>query len=51
MATAAADLLEVNELDIDLVMLLEGEEETDSAGFQDACKRHAAEIGKIDAGV
>ena len=37
-AAAAADLRAAQALEIDLVMVIEGEEETGSAGFQDAIK-------------
>lgn len=39
-ACAAASLLENKNLDVDLVMLIEGEEESGSAGFQKAVKEH-----------
>lgn len=37
-AIAAAELREKGELEVDLVMVIEGEEETGSSGFQDAVK-------------
>ncbi|CAD6564202.1 MAG: hypothetical protein CYPHOPRED_003217 [Cyphobasidiales sp. Tagirdzhanova-0007] len=48
-ACAAADLLDADNLNVELLLILEGEEETDSAGFQAALHRHASEIGHIDA--
>lgn len=40
MATAASTLLEQRSLDVDLVMLIEGEEETGSSGLMDAVQAH-----------
>ncbi|KZT64245.1 Zn-dependent exopeptidase [Daedalea quercina L-15889] len=48
-ACAAADLLGRRALDLDLVMLIEGEEEAGSGGFADAVKRNKNAIGPIDA--
>jgi di- and tripeptidase len=39
-AAAASDLLKRQELPIDLVMIIEGEEETGSAGFQEAIRQN-----------
>ena len=39
-ACAAADLLARRALDLDLVMLIEGEEEAGSGGFAEAVKRN-----------
>jgi di- and tripeptidase len=39
-ACAAAELLQNRALGVDLVFLIEGEEETGSAGFVDAIKEH-----------
>lgn len=39
-ACAAAELLGRRQLGLDLVLLIEGEEETGSNGFEDAVKRH-----------
>lgn len=39
-ACAAAELLGRRALDLDLVMLIEGEEEAGSGGFAEAVKRH-----------
>ncbi|KAG1749335.1 hypothetical protein EDB19DRAFT_1682039 [Suillus lakei] len=48
-ACAAAELLQTRALGVDLVFLIEGEEETGSAGFVDAIKEHKHLIGSIDA--
>ncbi|KAI0726272.1 Zn-dependent exopeptidase [Fomitopsis betulina] len=48
-ACAAAELLGRRALDLDLVMLIEGEEEAGSGGFAEAVKRHKDAIGPIDA--
>ncbi|KAI0785192.1 Zn-dependent exopeptidase [Abortiporus biennis] len=48
-ACAAAELLRKRALDLDLVMLIEGEEEAGSGGFSDAVKKHKHLIGPIDA--
>ncbi|KZW01583.1 glutathione degradosome [Exidia glandulosa HHB12029] len=48
-ATAASDLLARRKLDLDLVMLVEGEEEVGSPGFCDAVRRHKDQIGHVDA--
>ena len=47
-ACAAAELLEAGKLDADLVMLIEGEEEAGSLGFEQAVLAHRAAIGSID---
>ncbi|KAH9924603.1 Zn-dependent exopeptidase [Epithele typhae] len=47
-ACAAADLLARRALDIDLVLLIEGEEEAGSGGFAETVKRHKEAIGSID---
>ncbi|GAA5877521.1 hypothetical protein JCM3774_005895 [Rhodotorula dairenensis] len=47
-AAAASDLRRRQELEVDLVMVLEGEEETGSAGFQEAIKRNRDLIGDVD---
>jgi acetylornithine deacetylase/succinyl-diaminopimelate desuccinylase-like protein len=39
-ACAAAELLRKRALGVDLVFLIEGEEETGSAGFMDAIRKH-----------
>lgn len=39
-AAAASDLRLAQALDVDLVMIVEGEEETGSAGFQDAIRKN-----------
>lgn len=39
-AAAASELKAKGELDVDLVMVIEGEEETGSAGFQDAIRKN-----------
>ncbi|KAG1743250.1 glutathione degradosome [Suillus paluster] len=47
-ACAAAELLQDRALGVDLVFLIEGEEETGSAGFVNAIKEHKHLIGNID---
>lgn len=47
-ACAAAALRERRMLDVDLVMIIEGEEEAGSAGFVQAMHRHKEDIGHID---
>ncbi|KAL8283220.1 hypothetical protein RQP46_005998 [Phenoliferia psychrophenolica] len=47
-AAAASDLRAKQALDVDMVMVIEGEEETGSAGFQDAIRRNRNLIGDID---
>lgn len=47
-ACAAAALRQRRELDVDLVMLIEGEEEAGSRGFASAVRRHRAAIGDVD---
>ncbi|POY70603.1 hypothetical protein BMF94_6381 [Rhodotorula taiwanensis] len=47
-AAAASDLRRRQELEVDLVMTIEGEEETGSAGFQEAIRSHRDIIGDID---
>lgn len=39
-AYAASTLLDSRALDVDLIMLIEGEEEAGSAGFQEAVRKH-----------
>ncbi|KAF9219228.1 glutathione degradosome [Gyrodon lividus] len=48
-ACAAAELLRKRALEVDLVFLIEGEEETGSSGFMDALREHKQQIGDIDA--
>ncbi|KAH9917958.1 Zn-dependent exopeptidase [Fomitopsis serialis] len=48
-ACAAAELLGRRALDLDLVMLIEGEEEAGSGGFVEAVKRNKNAIGPVDA--
>lgn len=43
-ACAAANLLRRRSLDVDLVMLIEGEEETGSKGFMEAVKWNKVSI-------
>jgi len=43
-ACAAAELLGRRQLELDLVFLIEGEEETGSNGFSEAVRRHKVEI-------
>ncbi|KAI0078214.1 Zn-dependent exopeptidase [Panus rudis PR-1116 ss-1] len=47
-ACAAADLLRRRCLDVDLVMLIEGEEESGSGGFAETVQRYKEQIGPID---
>ncbi|GAA5842241.1 hypothetical protein JCM3766R1_005079 [Sporobolomyces carnicolor] len=47
-AAAASELRAKQELEVDLVMVIEGEEETGSAGFQDAIRKNRDLIGEID---
>lgn len=47
-ACATAQLLEQRELAVDVVLLIEGEEEANSTGFQEAVKRHRDQLGAID---
>jgi di- and tripeptidase len=47
-ACAAASLQERRLLDVDLVMIIEGEEESGSAGFLQALRRYKDDIGHID---
>lgn len=46
-AAAASELREKQELDVDLVMVIEGEEETGSAGFQDAIRSNRVRLDLI----
>ncbi|OCF30670.1 di- and tripeptidase [Kwoniella heveanensis BCC8398] len=48
-ACAAASLRQRRELDVDLVMIIEGEEEAGSRGFAPAVRKHKDQIGHIDA--
>lgn len=45
-ACAAADLLERRALDLDLVVLIEGEEEAGSGGFEETVRRHKVAISR-----
>lgn len=45
---AAAALQRRRELDVDLVMLIEGEEEAGSRGFANAVRKHKDSIGEVD---
>ncbi|PHH49871.1 putative di- and tripeptidase DUG2 [Ceratocystis fimbriata CBS 114723] len=45
---AVADLMQKKALENDIVFLIEGEEESGSAGFQDAVKRNKHLIGPVD---
>lgn len=47
-ACAAAALREKRMLEVDLIMIIEGEEEAGSAGFVQAMQRHKNDIGHID---
>ncbi|KAL7423602.1 hypothetical protein Q5752_001183 [Cryptotrichosporon argae] len=47
-ASAAAALRQRRELDVDLVMLIEGEEEAGSSGFAAAVRKNKDSIGPID---
>lgn len=47
-ACAAASLRESRKLDIDIVLIIEGEEESGSAGFNETMRKHKDEIGPID---
>ena len=46
-AYAASELLHAKELNVDVVMLVEGEQETGSKGFQACLREHKELIGKI----
>ncbi|GJE91816.1 Zn-dependent exopeptidase [Phanerochaete sordida] len=48
-ACAAADLLKQRALELDVVMLLEGEEEAGSRGFMETVRKNKDKIGPIDA--
>ncbi|KAK8854957.1 hypothetical protein IAR55_003697 [Kwoniella newhampshirensis] len=48
-ACAAASLRQRRELEVDLVMIIEGEEEAGSRGFASTVRAHKADIGHIDA--
>ncbi|OBZ71455.1 putative di- and tripeptidase DUG2 [Grifola frondosa] len=48
-ACAAAELLGRRALELDLVLLVEGEEEAGSGGFAEAVRRNKDAIGRIDA--
>ncbi|KAI0927550.1 hypothetical protein AcV5_008062 [Taiwanofungus camphoratus] len=48
-ACAAADLLGRRALELDLVLLIEGEEEAGSGGFGETVRKHKEAIGHIDA--
>jgi di- and tripeptidase len=47
-ACAAASLQERRLLDVDIIMIIEGEEESGSAGFLQALRRYKDDIGHID---
>ncbi|PWN53660.1 WD40 repeat-like protein [Violaceomyces palustris] len=47
-ACAASQLLGTRSLDVDVVFLIEGEEESGSIGFKEAVRQHKDEIGDID---
>ncbi|GAA5875874.1 hypothetical protein JCM1840_002961 [Sporobolomyces johnsonii] len=47
-AAAASELRAQQALEVDFVMVIEGEEETGSAGFQDAIRKNRDLIGDID---
>ncbi|KAK0539644.1 hypothetical protein OC835_001043 [Tilletia horrida] len=47
-ACAAAELLARRELEMDVVMLIEGEEEVGSGGLAEAVRKASAQIGPID---
>ncbi|ORY68046.1 hypothetical protein BCR35DRAFT_294767 [Leucosporidium creatinivorum] len=47
-AAAVGELRRKGELEVEVVMLVEGEEETGSAGFQEAVRRNRHLIGNID---
>ncbi|GAA5984956.1 hypothetical protein JCM11641_005597 [Rhodosporidiobolus odoratus] len=47
-ASAASELRKQQALEVDVVMVIEGEEEAGSTGFQDAIKKHRDLIGDID---
>lgn len=48
-ACAASDMLARRRLEVDVVMLVEGEEEVGSPGFGEAVRRHKDQIGHVDA--
>lgn len=48
-ASAASMLLRDRKLNVDLVFLVEGEEESGSGGFEEAVKKYRDEIGTVDA--
>ncbi|KIO31561.1 hypothetical protein M407DRAFT_19497 [Tulasnella calospora MUT 4182] len=48
-ACAASEMLARRSLDIDLVLLIEGEEEAGSGGFEEAVRKYKDQIGHIDA--
>ncbi|CAO1633726.1 unnamed protein product [Sympodiomycopsis kandeliae] len=47
-ATAVSRLWHMRKLDVDVVLLIEGEEESGSVGFHEALKREKERIGHID---
>ena len=47
-AHAASELLHAQSLDIDVVMLIEGEQETGSRGFAETLRAHRAAVGPVD---
>ena len=46
-ACAAAELLGRRQLELDLVFLIEGEEETGSSGFGEGVRRHKVETNQL----
>lgn len=48
-ACAAAELLKKRQLGCDLVMMIEGEEEAGSVGFEDTVRKYKELIGDVDA--
>lgn len=47
-ACAAASLRDNRKLDVDVVLVIEGEEESGSAGFRETLAKHCDEIGPVD---
>ncbi|KAG8893744.1 hypothetical protein FRC01_013378, partial [Tulasnella sp. 417] len=48
-ACAASEMLARRSLDMDLILLIEGEEEAGSGGFEEAVRKYKDQIGNIDA--
>lgn len=46
-ACAAASLLQKRALDLDLVMVIEGEEESGSGGFSETVKKHQVRLNSF----